>query len=128
MDKTKYSYQKILTFKDLEVWKEGHLLVLSIYKITSLFPNEERFGITDQMRRAAVSVTSNIAEGFSRQGIKEKIQFYYTSKGSLVELHNQLIISKDVGYITKSDFDIMEIQILKVGRILTGLIRSTKKI
>lgn len=120
--------KKIYSFQDLEVWKEGHKLVLMIYKTTKLFPKEEMYGITDQMKRASVSITSNIAEGFSRYGNKEKIQFYYISKGSLVELHNQIIICKDINYININNFTDIEIQIIKVGKILTGLIRSTKNL
>jgi len=117
---------KIYSFKDLEAWKEGHKLVLNVYKITKKFPKEERFGIIDQMRRAAVSITSNIVEGFTRQSYKEKLQFYYMSKGSLVELYNQIIISKDIGYIINKDFTQIENQVNIVGKLLTGLIRSTK--
>ena len=119
---------KIKTFKDLNVWKEGHLLVLSIYKITELFPKEELFGLIDQMRRSAVSITSNIAEGFSRQGIKEKLQFYYISEGSLTELYNQILIAKDIKLVNNKSFEGIENQIIKVGKILTGLIRSTKNL
>lgn len=70
---------KIRSFTDLEAWKEGHKLVLAVYKVTKKFPKEEKYALTDQMRRCAVSITSNIAEGFSRQGKKEKIQFYFTA-------------------------------------------------
>ena len=119
---------KIKTFKDLNVWKEGHILVLGIYKITELFPKEELFGLIDQMRRSAVSITSNIAEGFSRQGIKEKLQFYYISKGSLTELYNQILIAKDIKLVNNKSFEGIENQIIKVGKILTGLIRSTKNL
>lgn len=121
-------YKKINTFKDLEVWKKGHKLVLLIYKITKSFPRDERFGLIDQMRRCAVSITSNIAEGFSRQGSKEKIQFYYISKGSLTELYNHILIAKDVDYINNELFSDVENQIIIVGKILTGLIRSTKNL
>jgi four helix bundle protein len=121
-------YRKITTFKDLEVWKEGHKLVLIIYRLTKIFPKEERFGLVDQMRRCAVSITSNIAEGFSRQGAKVKLQFYYMSKGSLTELYNQIIIAKDIGYIDNKIFIEVENQLNKVGKILTGLIHSTKKL
>jgi len=74
--------KKIKSFTDLDTWKEGHKLVLLIYESTKFFPKEERFALTDQIRRAAVSITSNIAEGFSRQSLREKIQFYSISKGS----------------------------------------------
>jgi len=85
---------KIITFTDLNTWKEGHKLVLMVYKTTDKFPSKETFSLIDQMRRAAVSLTSNIAEGFTRAGIKEKIQFYLMAKGSLTELQNQLYVAK----------------------------------
>lgn len=119
---------KIHTFKDLKVWQEGHRLVLMIYKLTKDFPKEEKYGLTDQMRRCAVSITSNIAEGFSRQGVKEKVQFYFLAKGSLTELDNQLLVSKDVKYINNETFNLIEAQIVIVGKLLTGLIKSTKKL
>jgi four helix bundle protein len=76
----------IKEFTDLRVWQEAHKLVLFIYKNTGSFPTDEKFGLKNQMRRTAVSVTSNIAEGFRRHGYKEKIQFYYLAQGSLTEL------------------------------------------
>lgn len=78
----------IKEFTDLNAWKEGHILVLDIYKTTSDFPTKETYSIIDQMRRAASSVTANIAEGFGRQTYKEKFQFYYLAQGSLTELKN----------------------------------------
>jgi len=78
--------KKIQSFTQLNVWKEAHKLVLLIYKTTDNFPKKETYSLIDQMRRCAISITSNIAEGFSRQGKKEKLQFYYVSKGSLTEL------------------------------------------
>jgi four helix bundle protein len=117
---------KIQNFTDLNTWKEAHKLVLEIYKITKTFPKSEIYGLTSQMRRCAVSITSNIAEGFSRRGKKEKIQFYYMAKGSLTELHNQLIVSKDVGYITNSRYGKIVEFVDMVGRLLTGLIRSVQ--
>src|SRR3990167_241538 len=81
---------KIQVFTDLNVWREAHKLVLEIYKLTQKFPEGEKFGLTIQLRRAAISITSNIAEGFSRKTDKEKIQFYRMSLGSLMEVQNQL--------------------------------------
>ena len=95
---------KIRSFTDLDAWKEGHRLVLMIYQITESFPKEEMFGLVSQMRRCAVSVTSNIAEGFSRQSYREKIQFYSTAQGSLTELQNQLLVSRDVGFLKRKKF------------------------
>ena len=71
---------KIQSFTDLEVWKQAHKLVIEIYRVTKKFPKEERYSLVDQMRRAAISITSNIAEGFSRQGKKEKLQFYFMAR------------------------------------------------
>ena len=90
---------KITSFTDLHSWQIGHELVLSIYKITTDYPKAELFALTTQMRRASVSITSNIAEGFSRSSWKEKYQFYSMALGSVTELENQLLISRDIGYI-----------------------------
>lgn len=94
---------KIHSFTDLNAWKEGHKLVLIAYSLIRSFPKEERYGLCDQMRRSAVSITSNIAEGFSRGTNKDKTQFYYVAMGSLTELQNQMIISRDVGYCTADE-------------------------
>jgi four helix bundle protein len=120
------SMQKIVQFTDLNAWKEGHKLVLVVYKVTRFFPEFEQFILVSQMLRAVVSVTSNIAEGFSRKSAKEKIQFYFTAKGSLTEVCNQLIIARDVGYISKDEFESIWKQTEVVGRLLTGLIRSIR--
>lgn len=117
---------KIQSFTDLIVWKKGHELVLMIYKITDVFPAKEQFSLTNQMRRAAVSITSNIAEGFSRQSQKEKVQFYSLAKGSLTELQNQLLIAHDIGYAEKDDFTQLANQSVEVSKLLNGLIKTIK--
>ncbi len=117
--------QKIKSFTDLNAWKEGHKLVLMIYDVTRQFPREEQFGLTNQMRRAAVSITSNIAEGFSRQSFREKSQFYSMALGSLTELQNQLLISKDVKYVSNDSFDKIAEQTIIVSKIINGLIKSS---
>ncbi|MCL5434776.1 MAG: four helix bundle protein [Patescibacteria group bacterium] len=117
---------KIESFTDLNVWKEGHELVVLVYKITKDFPREETYSLIDQMRRAAASITANIAEGFGRQTYKEKVQFYYLAKGSLSELKNFILIAKDVGYLTESQFTILSKQSNIVGPLLQGLIRKSK--
>lgn len=119
--------QKIKSFNDLLVWQKGHLLVIDIYKTTKTFPREELYSLGDQIRRAAVSVTSNIAEGFGRAGYKEKTQFYYLAKGSLTEIKNQLFISRDVGYISYKKFENLMDKSNEVDKLLQGLIKSTKK-
>lgn len=117
---------KIETFTDLNVWKEGHKLVIMIYKITKGFPREETYSLIDQMRRAAASITANIAEGFGRQTYKEKIQFYYMAKGSLSELKNFLLIAKDVGYLSVEDLKTLAEQANVVDKLLQGFIRKSK--
>lgn len=117
---------KIKSFTDLFVWKEGHKLVVLIYRITKTFPKEELYSLIDQMRRAAASVTSNIAEGFGRQTYKEKVQFYYLAQGSLIELKNQILIAKDVGYLNDQDFQALVDQANLTHQLLQGLISKSK--
>jgi four helix bundle protein len=118
--------KKIERFSDLEAWKQGHGVVLAVYRLTQKFPKDEIFGITNQMRRAAVSITSNIAEGFSRQFPKEKTQFYSVAQGSLTELQNQLLISRDVGYISTMQYQNVEEQTIFAHKLITGLIKYSK--
>ena len=115
---------KIRSFTDLTAWKEGHTLVLQIYRITKLFPKEETFGLAIQLRRAAVSVTSNIAEGFSRKSRKEKQQFYRIALSSITEIQNQLLIARDVGYISQEIFAEIADHTISVSKMLSGLIKS----
>jgi four helix bundle protein len=91
------------------------------------FTDKERYGITDQMRRAAVSITSNIAEGFTRRLSKEKSRFYCVSQASLVELQNQLIVSKDVGYLLNNDFKDIAEQSVSANKLINGLLRATRE-
>lgn len=118
--------KKIKTFTDLIVWQEGHKLVVLVYKITTNFPKSETYSLTDQMRRASSSITSNIAEGFGRQGYKEKLQFYYQAQGSLTELKDQILIAKDVGYLKESDLQKLVDLANATHRLLQGLISKTK--
>ena len=112
-------------FQQLDAWREAHELVLVVYRVTKKFPGDERFGLISQMRRAAVSVPANVAEGFKRRGIQEKIHFYNIAEGSLEELKYYFILSKDLGYVPSSD-DLMA-QSETVGRLLHGLIASTER-
>jgi four helix bundle protein len=118
---------KIRSFTDLEAWKAGHALVLAVYSVTKSFPKDELFGLTSQLRRAAVSVTSNIAEGFSRSTYKEKTRFYYMALGSLTEVQNQLLIARDIKYCTPEDFTYCSDQTIQVSKLLNGLIRSSRE-
>ena len=117
---------KIQKFTDLYTWQSGHQLVLQIYEDTNSFPKAEMFGLTNQMRRAAVSITSNIAEGFGRSSEKEKIQFYAIARGSLTELQDQLIIAKDIRYLSDMAFDNLWQQSVTVHKLLNGLITSIR--
>ncbi len=118
---------KIKSFTDLIAWRKGHLLVIDIYKLIKKFPNEEKFGLNSQMSRAVVSVTSNIAEGFSRRTTKDKINFYYHSLGSLTELQNQLLIARDINYINNKDFMTIATKTVEIQKLLHGLIKFCKK-
>lgn len=120
------SYDKIQSFRDLLVWQQAHQLVLSIYKTTKTFPREEMYSLIDQIRRAVVSVTSNIAEGFGRRSYKEKLQFYNLAMGSLTEVENQIDISHDLGYISRTSYDEFVERILSVKKLLNRLMTATK--
>ena len=119
-------FQKITKFTDLIAWQEAHKLALTIYETTKEFPKEETYGLTGQMRRAAISISSNIAEGFGRRTSKDKNSFYTNSLTSLTELQNQLIISKDIGYIRKESFQKIAEQTVTVHKLINGLIKSTR--
>lgn len=114
-------------FTDLNVWQKNHKLVLEVYKATKQFPKEETFGLTSQIRRAVCSITSNIAEGYGRYYYKEKIRFYLIAKGSSAEVQNQLIIAKDLGYISETAFN--QIKIISFGgyKLICGLVNATDK-
>lgn len=116
----------IKTFKDLTTWQEAHKLVLQIYILTKNFPREEIYSLTSQMRRCAISVTSNIAEGFSRTSLREKAQFYSMAQGSLTELQSQLLVARDVGYIELHIHSKIEDQSVTVHKLLTGLLKKVR--
>lgn len=115
---------RVQHFRQLETWQEAHKLVLMVYRVTKGFPGDERYGLVSQMRRAAVSVQANIAEGFKR-GIRDKIHFYNIAEGSLEELKYYFILSKDLAYVPSND-DLMA-RSRTVGRLLHGLIASTER-
>ena len=117
---------KISDFTDLKAWQEGHKLVVLVYRITGTFPQKETYSLVDQMRRAITSFTSNIAEGFGRQTYKEKVQFYYLAQGSLIELKNQLLIARDVGYLSPENYTLLKQQADICHQLLQGLIKKSK--
>jgi len=118
----------IKSFTDLNAWQEGHKLVILVYQITKKFPKEEIFGLTSQMRRSAVSITSNIAEGFGRQSYKDRLKFYYQAHGSLTELKDQIFVAKDIGYLVSKDFKALYEQANITHRFLQGFMSVTKRI
>ena len=114
---------QINSFTDLMVWKKAYKFVLILYNKTKTFPRNERFGLIDQLRRAGVSVPSNIAEAFGRLHRKDRTNFYLYARGSLYEIHTQLLIAKDVGYLNKEDFEEMMVHIRDIGKLINGSIR-----
>ncbi|MGA8849155.1 MAG: four helix bundle protein [Dehalococcoidia bacterium] len=114
---------KIKTHKDLDVWKESMNLVEEVYKLTESFPKEEIFGLTSQMRRAATSIPSNIAEGAARSSDKEFIQFLHVSLGSLAELETQLLLSRKLGFLKNEQLDG---RVERIRKMLLGLVKYLK--
>ncbi len=96
---------KVRSYKDLQVWQKGMELAKQVYRITQGFPNEEKFGLVSQMRRAAVSIPSNLAEGQARHGTREFIQFISHAEGSVAELETQLMLAVDLGHYLQKDTD-----------------------
>ena len=109
------------TFEDLDVWKKAHGWVLGVYRLTEGFPKHELFGLTSQLRRAAVSVPANIAEGFKKKGKPDKARFYNTAQGSLEECRYYLILSRDLGY---GDTVPLMKSLEEISRMLEGYTRS----
>ena len=117
--------KEIRNHKDLEVWKKSMDLVSNIYKITESFPNKELYGLTNQIRRAAVSIPSNIAEGAARNSKKEFIQFLYIALGSLSELETQIIIANRLEYL--NNLATLSEDLKFVQKLINGLIYYLKK-
>ena len=114
----------IKTFRDLYVWQAAHELTLDIYKITKSFPNEEKYALVPQIRRAAVSVASNIVEGFHRKSLGESMRFYRYSEASLEEVKYQLLVAKDLQYIDETIYNYVIELTNEIGKMLNGWMRS----
>ena len=115
------------SFEDLEVWQIGKTIAVDIYRLTSNFPEKESFGLTSQVRRAAVSVPANIAEGFGRYHYLDKAKFYLNARGSLYELKSHLLIAQELGYLGKEITDLLT-SIDKLGIKLNNLVSTTRKL
>jgi four helix bundle protein len=113
--------------KNLEVWKKGVELTVKIYKMTDKLPASEDFGLRSQMRRAAVSIASNIAEGAARNTKKEFIHFLYTAQGSLSELDTQIVICHELEYVLDEDVNNIDKDIELEGKLISGLINHLKR-
>ena len=118
---------KIITFKDLLVWQKSHQLTLEVYKIVATFPRYEEFGLSSQLRRCSSSAPSNIAEGFKKQSTKESLHFYNIAECTIEELKYQLILSRDLGYISENKYNELNNLAEEVSRLLYGWIKSHKK-
>lgn len=108
----------------LEVWQRAIEFVVSVYKMTDSFPRDERFGLISQIRRAAVSVPANIAEGAARHSAKEFRYFLSNAQGSVSELATELLIARKLGYVNKETFDSRNDELTSIGRMILGLARS----
>lgn len=115
---------KIKTYRDLEIWKKAVELVKEVYETTNNFPKEEVYGLASQMRRAAVSIHSNVAEGFKRYSNKEYKQFLYIALGSSGELETQISIAKELGYLTSQSETVLLEKLDHLGRMITNLIKK----
>jgi four helix bundle protein len=109
-------------FKQLEVWQKAHHATLDIYRLTRSFPQDERFGLVSQMRRAAVSIGSNLAEGRGRYGDAEFGRFVQIALGSAYELQYQFLVARDVGYVTPTDYDRLNSNLEEVSKMLWALL------
>ena len=117
---------QITSWKDLEVWKIAHSAVLRVYELTKSFPQDERFRLTDQICRAAASVTANIAEGKGRNSLREYLQFLSIARGSVEEVKYFLLLTKDLTYLTEQDYSILSNTYDHGGKMLNGLRTSLR--
>jgi len=118
---------KNIGFESLTVWQKAHTFVLDVYRRTKLYPKEELFGLTSQYRRAAVSIAANIAEGYGKKGAKDKLRFYNIAEGSINECLYYVILSKDLGYITEDDGNILYGELTSIKKLLFSYSKALEK-
>jgi four helix bundle protein len=111
-------------YRNLIVWKRAHAFALEVYFSTRSFPDSERFGLTTQLRRAAISVVSNIAEGWGRHETRDQVRFLKMARGSICEIECQFLLSRDVVYLRLGDWEKLDSSCREIGKMLNGLIRS----
>ena len=117
-------YSHIYGFEKLKVWQLSRKLVVEVYKITNVFPDEEKFGISNQIRRSAISIPANISEGSGRKSSKDQAHFYQMAYSSLLELINHLIISNDLGYLSLDELNKLKSSISEISFLLNKLQKS----
>lgn len=113
---------EIVSYRDLDVWQQARVLVRIIYQLTRSFPKDEQFGLISQLRRAVISVPSNIAEGCGRNHFKDSTQFFFIARGSLYEVETQLIVSSDLGFLPEQEMEAALSQITRCKKLLNGFI------
>jgi four helix bundle protein len=113
-------------FRQLQVWQRGHHLVLAVYQISSSFPDDERFGLTSQIRRASSSIPTNIAEGCGRQGDTELARFLQIAMGSASEVEYLLLLARDLDYLENEDYIRLDQQTVEIKRMLSGFIKRLR--
>jgi four helix bundle protein len=116
----------VKNYKELEVWQKSKRLTVELYKATEAFPRVDHFGLTSQVRRAAVSVTANIAEGWGRGSTREYVQSLFVARGSLMELETHLIIADELNYLKPGQATMFQVQIESVGQMLNRLIQALR--
>jgi len=122
-----FKLMPVQSYRELIVWQKSMDLVRSVYELTKKFPNEERFGLSSQVRRAAVSVPSNIAEGQGRNSTKEFLRHLSISYGSLMETETQILIAEMQAYVTADECESLLLRSAEIGRMINGLAHSLEK-
>jgi four helix bundle protein len=120
--------QEKKNYIDLDVWKQARILSKEVYLVSSNFPSDEKFGLTSQIRRAAVSIPSNIAEGCGRNHPKDSIQFFYVARGSVYEVETQLYLAFDLGFIEEIDLKTLLLKLEITRKLLNGFINYYQKL
>ena len=118
--------RELKSFEDLNAWQQCRRVYFLIYQVTKKFPDEEKFSLVSQMRRASISSASNIAEGFGRTSKLDKAHFYTMARGSITELQNQCILANDVGLINPTNLLTLKEEIITAHKLVVGLIKVTK--
>ena len=119
--------QMTQSFKDVLAWQKAHAFVLLVYKKTKSFPSYERYALCSQFERAAVSIAANIAEGYKKEGMADKLRFMNIAQGSLEECRYYILLSKDLEYITLEDYNMLNLSIEETSRLLTAYMKGIRE-